>query len=141
MVDPRLKEVIVQMNKFKPKPNVALETLNLDFDQFRKVLSGNLPLLVKILRNDLIIPEFPAFCESVTALYNKLRKNFDGEVINTAAPRSAVPRSAAPRSAVFRSDAPPSAAPPSAAPPSAASPYAGPLSEDPRSADAHAQIS
>ena len=69
------------MSKFKPKANSALETLNLDFDQFKTVMSGNLPLLVKIFRNDLIIPEFGSFCESVTTLYQKLKKNFDGAVI------------------------------------------------------------
>ena len=78
--DPRLRYVIQNMSKYKPKPNVSLETLNLNFEQFKDVLSGNLPLLVKIFRNDLIVPEFATFCESVTTLYNKLKDNFNGEV-------------------------------------------------------------
>jgi len=76
--DPRLRYVIQNMSKYKPKPNVSLETLNLNFEQFKDVLLGNLPLLVKIFRNDLIVPEFATFCESVTTLYNKLKDNFDG---------------------------------------------------------------
>lgn len=78
--DPRLRYVIQNMSKYKPKPNVSLETLNLNFEQFKDVLSGNLPLLVKIFRNDLVVPEFATFCESVTTLYNKLKDNFDGAV-------------------------------------------------------------
>ena len=52
----------------------------LDFDQFRDVLSGNLPLLTKIFRNELVIPEFETFCQNVTRLYDKFKDNFDGEV-------------------------------------------------------------
>ena len=59
---------------------MSLESLNLNFEQFREVLAGNLPLLVKIFRNDLVIPEFSTFCESATTLYKKLKDNFNGEV-------------------------------------------------------------
>ena len=41
---------------------------------------GNLPLVTKIFRNDLVIPEFETFCQNVTSLYEKLKTNFDGEV-------------------------------------------------------------
>ena len=67
------------MKKYKPKPNVSLETLDLTFEQFKDVLGGNLPLLVKIFRNDMVIPEFGTFCDSVTTLYHKLKDNFKGE--------------------------------------------------------------
>ena len=80
MTDKRLAKVMQNISKFKGKPNISLETLNLDFQQFKFVLSGNLPLLIKIFRNDLIIPEFTSFCESVTSLYQKLKDNFNGEV-------------------------------------------------------------
>jgi hypothetical protein len=78
--DKRLKKVIENMSKYRSKQNISLETLNLDLDQFKFVLSGNLPLLIKIFRNDLVIPEFASFCESVTTLYQKLKNNFTGEV-------------------------------------------------------------
>jgi len=77
--DKRLKKVIENMSKYRSKQNISLETLNLDLDQFKFVLSGNLPLLIKIFRNDLVIPEFASFCESVTTLYQKLKNNFTGE--------------------------------------------------------------
>ena len=67
------------MTKYKPKPNVSLETLDLTFEQFKDVLAGNLPLLIKIFRNDLVIPEFGTFCESVTTLYHNLKDNFKGD--------------------------------------------------------------
>ena len=81
--DKRLKKVIENMSKYRSKQNISLETLNLDLDQFKFVLSGNLPLLIKIFRNDLVIPEFASFCESVTTLYQKLKNNFNGEVSST----------------------------------------------------------
>merc|ERR1719266_207775 len=77
--DPRLKLVIEKLREFKHKPNASLESLNLEYEQFCQVLAGNLPLLVKIFRNDLVIPEFQTFCDSVTTLYNNLKDNFDGE--------------------------------------------------------------
>merc|ERR1712018_620229 len=77
--DPRLKSVLSKLKEFKPKSNVSLESLNLNFEQFREVLAGNLPLLVKIFRNDLVIPEFSTFCESAKTLYKKLKDNFNGE--------------------------------------------------------------
>ncbi len=60
-------------------------SLSLDFEQFRDVLSGNLPLISKIFRNDLVIPEFEALRKNVTALYNKIKENYKGEVRKGAA--------------------------------------------------------
>eukprot|EP00095_Tigriopus_kingsejongensis_P004238 maker-scaffold711_size108467-snap-gene-0.23 protein:Tk04238 transcript:maker-scaffold711_size108467-snap-gene-0.23-mRNA-1 annotation:"glutaminase kidney mitochondrial-like isoform x5" len=77
--DPRLAEVILRLESFKPKPSASLENLNLDFDQFRHAVSANLPLIAKIFRNDLVIPEFENFCHSVTLLYEKLKDNDDGK--------------------------------------------------------------
>lgn len=76
--DQRLTKVMQIMAKYKPKPGVNLENLNLNFEQFKDVLSGNLPLIMKIFRNELIIPEFESFCENVTRLYNKHKENFGG---------------------------------------------------------------
>ena len=84
--DPRLVEVIKRLSEFKAKPGASLESISLDFEQFRYVLEGNLPLITKIFRNDMIIPEFESFCESVTLLYDKLKSNFNG------APASYIPQ-------------------------------------------------
>ncbi|XP_059095341.1 glutaminase liver isoform, mitochondrial-like [Tigriopus californicus] len=78
MSDPRLAEVIKRFKSFRNKPNGALENLMLDFEQFRYAIGANLPLIAKIFRNDLVIPEFDSFCNSVTGLYEKLKSNFDG---------------------------------------------------------------
>ena len=72
--------MISTLKKFRSNPNVCLENIDLNFGQFQEVLSCNLPLLMQIFRNELIIPEFENFCESVTTLYHKLKDNFDGEV-------------------------------------------------------------
>lgn len=78
--DPRFKEIVARMQKFKKKPNVSLESLNLTFEQFKTCLEGNLPLIVKIFRNELVIPEFETFTDNVRNLYDALKDNFNGEV-------------------------------------------------------------
>lgn len=78
--DRRLVPVISRLEKYKTKSTQPLESICLDFDQFQDVLSGNLPLITKIFRNDLVIPEFQSFCDSVRSLYDKLKENFDGAV-------------------------------------------------------------
>ena len=58
---------------------MTLESLDLNFEQFKDVLQVDLPLIAKIFKNDLIIPEFDDFCETVTHLYHKTKANYDGE--------------------------------------------------------------
>ena len=78
--DPRLQSMVAKLEKYKTKPSSSLESILLDFAQFRDVLSANLPLITKIFQNDLVIPEFEIFCKSVTNLYEKLKDNFNGAV-------------------------------------------------------------
>ena len=81
--DPRFKAIIIQLNKFKAKTSASLESLTLTFDQFRSVIELNLPFIVKVFRNDLVLPEFDQFCDQVRVLYNDLKKNNDGSVSKT----------------------------------------------------------
>ncbi len=37
-------------------------------------------MITKVMRNDLVIPEFESFCETVTELYQKLKPNMGGNV-------------------------------------------------------------
>jgi len=76
--DPRFKAIINQLNKFKPKTSASLESITLTFDQFKSVIELNLPFIVKVFRNDLVIPEFDQFCDQVRCLYNDLKNNMDG---------------------------------------------------------------
>ena len=78
--DPRFKAIINQLNKFKPKTSASLESITLTFDQFKSVIELNLPFIVKVFRNDLVIPEFDQFCDQVRVLYNDLKNNMDGSV-------------------------------------------------------------
>ena len=78
--DPRFKAIIAQLNKFKPKTSASLESITLTFDQFKSVIELNLPFIVKVFRNDLVIPEFDQFCDQVRVLYNDLKNNMDGSV-------------------------------------------------------------
>jgi len=84
--DPRLAPCMAILEKFRAKPGAPLENITLDYDQFEEVLSGNLPLLTKIFRNDMVIPEWESFTSNVTRLYEKFRNNFDG------APASYIPQ-------------------------------------------------
>jgi len=77
--DVRLAPCVSRLKKYRSRKNAPLESVNLDYDQFKHVIMGNLPLVTKIFRNDLVIPEFETFCQNVTSLYDKLKTNFDGE--------------------------------------------------------------
>ena len=57
-----------------------MESITLTFDQFKSVIELNLPFIVKVFRNDLVIPEFDQFCDQVRVLYNDLKNNMDGSV-------------------------------------------------------------
>jgi len=77
--DVRLASCVSRLKKYRSRKNAPLESIYLDYDQFKHVIMGNLPLVTKIFRNDLVIPEFETFCQNVTSLYEKLKTNFDGE--------------------------------------------------------------
>ena len=79
--DHRLAEVVRRIAAAKAKPNQTLESVTMDRAQFKHVLAANLPLISKIFRNDLVIPEFQSFCDNVKALYDKHKDNFGGAVI------------------------------------------------------------
>ena len=78
--DPRFKDLINRIAKFKAKGNSTLESVCLSLEQLKEVVIGYVPLLTKIFCNNLIIPEFQTFCDTVKRLYNQLADNFEGEV-------------------------------------------------------------
>ena len=78
--DPRFRELICRIAKFKAKGNSTLESVCLSLEQLKEVVIGYVPLLTKIFCNNLIIPEFQTFCDTVKRLYNQLADNFEGEV-------------------------------------------------------------
>ena len=82
MDDPRLKKVIANLQKHCIGKELKFYEINLNIDEFQEVTSGSIDLLAKIFRNDLIIPEFSTFCDSIKMLYQKLKDNFDGEVFD-----------------------------------------------------------
>ena len=77
--DPRLEKIIEALEELKESEDDSLEDMALNLDQFKKVAFCNLPLLVKIFSNQMVIPEFEEFCDTITALYDKQKENFDGE--------------------------------------------------------------
>ena len=78
--DPRFKVLLSRIQKYKAKPNATLESVTLNLEQLREVVVGYVPLLAKIFQNNLVIPEFNNFCDSVKHLFYKLQDNFGGNV-------------------------------------------------------------
>ena len=79
--DPRFKVLISRIQKYKAKPNATLESVTLTLDELKEVVSGYIPLLAQIFQNNLVIPEFATFCESVKHLFYKLADNYRGKVL------------------------------------------------------------
>ena len=65
------------LNNLSTTPN--FENLKLDPDTFKHVLSENIVFLTKAFQNRLVIPDFEAFCENITTIYEKLKLDNSGQ--------------------------------------------------------------
>lgn len=68
--DPRLKNMMLMLENFKPPTLESVEQLRLDPVTFKTVLSENIVLITKAFRNQMVIPAFETFCENITDIYN-----------------------------------------------------------------------
>lgn len=78
--DPRLKEVMARLNKLKPKPSSSVESLKVTREEFLHVIDGNLDLIRKICRSEMVIPEFETFSSNISDLFYEIRNNTNGKV-------------------------------------------------------------
>lgn len=78
--DPRLRNMISILEKLKPPSLKDVEQLKLDPLSFKTVLNENIVLITKAFRNQMVIPAFEAFCESITEIYEKCKANKEGKV-------------------------------------------------------------
>ena len=61
-------------------PDVPIESLTLDRNQFKRVVRSNTPLLSRAFKDQFVIPEFSYFCKQIEQLYEKIKLNEGGEV-------------------------------------------------------------
>ena len=80
--DPRMENMMKMLNTLKPYTVSSVEDLKLDLNTFKTVLSENVVLITKALQNQMIIPAFDAFCDNITAIYEKCKNSTSGNPAN-----------------------------------------------------------
>lgn len=70
--DPRLL-------KFRNNLKILVKTNSINFSEFKHCVENNILILGKILRKELIIPNFVEFCSEITDIYNKTKDYNYGE--------------------------------------------------------------
>lgn len=70
--DPRLL-------KFRNNLKILVKTKSINFSEFKHCVENNILILGKILRKELIIPNFVEFCSEITDIYNKTKDYNYGE--------------------------------------------------------------
>jgi hypothetical protein len=71
--DPRLQHMMRMLETLKPLTLPSVELLKLDLNTFKAVMSENIVLVTKAFRNQMVIPAFDFFCETITEIYNIVR--------------------------------------------------------------------
>ena len=79
--DKRLKSVQSTLEMLRPYTLPSIDGLRLDFQTFKTVVGENMVLLTKSFQNRMVIPAFEAFCDNITDIYKKCKKNTAGKVI------------------------------------------------------------
>ena len=72
--DERLSHMMGMLHKLKAHSLSSWDSLNLDTNVFRTVLSENFVLINKIIYNSFIIPNFDLFSEVITDIYERVSK-------------------------------------------------------------------
>ncbi|XP_046673514.1 glutaminase liver isoform, mitochondrial-like [Homalodisca vitripennis] len=80
--DPRLKEFYSTMRKLKisdyeDRPS---ETVLIDRNSFKSLISTNLELISQALRHNFVIPDFPGFTKRIEQIFWKCKDNISGHV-------------------------------------------------------------
>ena len=70
--DPRL-------NDFRRNLETLVKTDLLSYEEFKHCIENNILILSKVLRKELIIPNFKDFCENITEIYKKTEDYDEGE--------------------------------------------------------------
>jgi len=81
--DTRLKEMMdafTMHNKRHGEENSTVDSLNISMDTFRQLVEPNIMLVTQATRNKMVIPEFQAFCQQLTDIFKRCKKNSTGDV-------------------------------------------------------------
>ncbi|XP_021949726.1 glutaminase liver isoform, mitochondrial isoform X2 [Folsomia candida] len=76
-----LKRVHAEQEKAFPKKNIgSIETLTLDRETFKTVITDNIVLISRAFRQQFIIPEFQQFCKTIEEMFIKMKSVTGGKV-------------------------------------------------------------
>ena len=85
--DPRLAELFENLSRFHKDQEAefpgrigSIETLRLDRESFKVVITDNIVLISKAFRQQFVIPEFQTFCGHIEEMFWKCRDVKGGKV-------------------------------------------------------------
>jgi len=78
MSDPRLTSLVSGINKIQTvRDGVPIIS---DMNALAKCLEENIVIFNKLLKRDVVIPDFKGFCKTVENIYHNCKKNYNGQV-------------------------------------------------------------
>lgn len=78
MSDPRLQPMVASLNTIKTRKQGS-ECIE-DIHAFEKIVDENIVILSKIIKKDLVIPQFDDFCLEMERIYDVCKTNNNGQV-------------------------------------------------------------
>ena len=78
MGDPRLQSMVDSLNTMKTRKQGS-ESIE-DINAFERLVDENIVILSKLIKKDLVIPQFDDFCNEMERIYNECKSNEDGQV-------------------------------------------------------------
>jgi len=81
--DQRLAQFVENLEKYREQhgtDKTTLDSLNIPVDTFTHLADPNMILLSQAIRNKMIVPEFPAFCQRLKDIFHRCESNKKGKV-------------------------------------------------------------
>jgi len=81
--DARLKQMMDNLEEYRHEhgdKNTRVDSLNVPVDTFQSLAEPNIILVTQTMKNKMVIPEFPAFCQRIKDIFLRCEDNTDGKV-------------------------------------------------------------
>jgi len=81
--DSRLKQLMDNLEEYKKEhgdENARIDSLNVPVETFQSLADPNIILVTQTMKNKMVIPEFPAFCQRIKDMFLKCEDNTGGKV-------------------------------------------------------------
>ena len=79
--DPRFKKVIENLHVLSREVGeTSIDKLELNSEQFERVVKDNVMIISQALQNHFVIPDFTEFCKYIEEFYYKCKANTKGRV-------------------------------------------------------------